>query len=406
MNGIVNSLVNTTLDSIEVIMNKLSNSEQMQILKEEESPIEDLITSKDYPLEMKHIVTSDRYILRVYRIPGPKGTDAAEQTKEPKPPVLVVHGIIDSSDSFVCNEEELCIPFVLANCGFDVWILNTRGNKHSRFHLEYSTDDEEFWNFSFNEVGKYDLPAVFDYIYKLTQQRLIYIGHSQGTTAFLAGASSQPYYYESRVKLFLALSPICRMTKVDSFVIKSLVSMRFDSLLTSTKQYEVLYHHDMTNRINSFLASKVPSLVGLFFSMITDENEGEINKKRLPVLMGHVPSGTSVKSLAHFCQIVRSEKFQFFDYGEDLNKEIYDNSEPPEYMVSNIKDVKIKIGLFCGKLDKFNNEEDNMWLEEQLGENVIFSKWFNTGHVGFLLPNDREWLDELIDLCVQYKREE
>ena len=57
---------------------------------------------------------------------------------------------------------------------------NSRGNKHSRFHRFLDPDyDKEYWDFSFYEMGKYDLPAVITYILTETGvQDLTYIGHS------------------------------------------------------------------------------------------------------------------------------------------------------------------------------------------------------------------------------------
>ena len=76
------------------------------------------------------------------------------------------------------------MAFFFADQGFDVWMNNSRGNRHSRFHRYHDPDhDAEFWDFSFQELGKYDQPAVIDYILKTTGvPNLTYIGHSQGTT--------------------------------------------------------------------------------------------------------------------------------------------------------------------------------------------------------------------------------
>jgi hypothetical protein len=65
-----------------------------------------------------------------------------------------------------------------------VWLNNSRGNCFSRDHKYIDPDnDEEFWDFSFHELGKYDLPAVFNYIIEQTGvKQLTYFGHSQGTT--------------------------------------------------------------------------------------------------------------------------------------------------------------------------------------------------------------------------------
>jgi hypothetical protein len=36
-----------------------------------------------------------------------------------------------------------------------------------------------YWNWSWDELAKFDLPAVFDYVYNETGQKIHYVGHSQ-----------------------------------------------------------------------------------------------------------------------------------------------------------------------------------------------------------------------------------
>lgn len=81
----------------------------------------------------------------------------------------------------ITNSEELSLAYTLANKGYDVWLGNNRGNKHSKEHTNLDVHSEEFWDFSFQEFAEYDLPAAFEYIGELTGRKINYIGHSQGT---------------------------------------------------------------------------------------------------------------------------------------------------------------------------------------------------------------------------------
>ena len=89
-----------------------------------------------------------------------------------------MHGLLGSSDAFIINDEDKALAFVLANRCYDVWIGNNRGNNHGNKHIKYSTQDEEFWDFSFEDMAVYDLPAAFGYIFNRTQKAITYIGHS------------------------------------------------------------------------------------------------------------------------------------------------------------------------------------------------------------------------------------
>ena len=77
-------------------------------------------------------------------------------------------GLLGSSDAFIINDENEALGFVLANNGYDVWLGNNRGNKHGRNHKKLSTNDKAFWDFSFEEMAIYDIPAAFHYIFTVT----------------------------------------------------------------------------------------------------------------------------------------------------------------------------------------------------------------------------------------------
>ena len=77
--------------------------------------------------------------------------------------------------------------FELSRWGYDVWLANTRGNLFSRRHRQLDPDlDEEFWDFTFEDVGRYDTKAVIIFILNHTKaKKLDYIGHSMGCTVLL-----------------------------------------------------------------------------------------------------------------------------------------------------------------------------------------------------------------------------
>ena len=48
-------------------------------------------------------------------------------------------------------------------------------------HISLVRESNEYWNWSFEEMAKYDMPAVIDYIYQNTSEPINYVGHSQGS---------------------------------------------------------------------------------------------------------------------------------------------------------------------------------------------------------------------------------
>jgi gastric triacylglycerol lipase len=100
--------------------------------------------------------------------------------------------LLYSSDTWLINDEALAPGFMFANSNYDVWLGNSRGNKHSRRHIKLNPDkDAVFWSFSFQHMADYDLPAVFKFINNLTNQTIHYFGHSQGTIQMHIALSKQ-----------------------------------------------------------------------------------------------------------------------------------------------------------------------------------------------------------------------
>ena len=67
---------------------------------------------------------------------------------------------------------------------------NTRGNTYSKNHtrLDTCSSCRDFWNFGWQEAGRFDLAGVIDYILNVTgNDGVYYVGHSQGTTEYLVG---------------------------------------------------------------------------------------------------------------------------------------------------------------------------------------------------------------------------
>lgn len=71
---------------------------------------------------------------------------------------------------------------------------------------------------SWQEMAEYDLPAVIHYILNVTEaESLFYIGHSQGT--LIANAQfSVDQELASKIRLFVAMAPIAKVTHVKGFL--------------------------------------------------------------------------------------------------------------------------------------------------------------------------------------------
>lgn len=171
-----------------------------------------------YPAEAHKVVTQDGYILTVFRIQK-KGSTIKSGLK----PILLQHGLLDSSDTWLINDENLAPGFIFANGNYDVWMGNSRGNKHSRNHTKFNPDkDKQFWEFSFQHMADFDLPAVFAYIHNITQQKIHYFGHSQGTMQMHIALAKRNPVVEGFLDKYFGFGPVAYVTNQNSSVINLL----------------------------------------------------------------------------------------------------------------------------------------------------------------------------------------
>lgn len=77
-------------------------------------------------------------------------------------PVLLLHGLMHSSEVWVVNGRSGSVGFALADAGFDVWLGNNRGNRYSSKHQSKHVRSDEYWDFSVDDMARYDVPAMVD----------------------------------------------------------------------------------------------------------------------------------------------------------------------------------------------------------------------------------------------------
>ena len=81
--------------------------------------------------------------------------------------MLFVHGLLGSSQQWIENGPGKAWGLVSVDTGlYDAWFINLRGNRYSREHESLEADAEPaFWDFSFEEFGKFDIPAAIKAIH-------------------------------------------------------------------------------------------------------------------------------------------------------------------------------------------------------------------------------------------------
>ncbi|KAK4150352.1 Alpha/Beta hydrolase protein [Chaetomidium leptoderma] len=142
-----------------------------------------------------------------FRPPKQKPTVNNGNKQKPKFPVLLMHGLLQSSGAYCVNDDD-SLAFYLAKSGFDVWLGNNRcGFDPQHTLLDYG--DPRMWCWNIRQMGVFDLPALASRVLHQTGfSKLGLVAHSQGTTQTLVAlAKEQRPDLGARLTVFCALAP-------------------------------------------------------------------------------------------------------------------------------------------------------------------------------------------------------
>lgn len=330
----------------------------------------ELIRKYGYPCEEHRVHTADGYILTVHRIPGSQSS----APRRGKTVAFLQHGVLDSSAAWILMGPQHGLAYLLADRGYDVWLGNARGNRYSRAHREHNPDGKRsarrrFWRFSWHEIGVADLPAMLDYVREGTGvERLHYVGHSQGTTAFWVMASMRPEYNE-RILSMNALAPIAYLSRVRSPFLRAM-TLALDAADTAASVLG-MYEFMPNTRLMREVGRRVCHRDGLFRRVCSNVmfllggfNAAQLNESMVPVMLGHVPAGASTEQMVHYGQLMRSDRFGQYDHGWLANWREYGSLRPPVY---DLRKVWAPVVLHYSLNDWLADPRDVQRLQRELG---------------------------------------
>uniref|UniRef100_A0A672TSF6 Lipase n=1 Tax=Strigops habroptila TaxID=2489341 RepID=A0A672TSF6_STRHB len=334
----------------------------------------EIIRYHGYPSEEYEVTTEDGYILSVYRIPAGRNRK--------KPVVFLQHAFLGDATHWISNLPNNSLGFILADAGYDVWMGNSRGNTWSLKHKTLNPSQKAFWQFSFTEMGKYDIPAELYFIMNKTGQKdVYYVGHSEGTTSGFIAFSTYPELAK-RVKIFCALGPVTSCSYSTSPLIK--ITNLPEPLLRV-----FLWPHTL-------LPTSVTALITAFITLLLSL------QSRTDVYVGHSPAGTSVQNIIHWHQVQLSAgQLQAYDYGSKENMKKYNQSTPPAYK---IEEISTPIAVWSGGQDEFADPKDMAKLLPQI-KNLLYHEHFPSwGHLDFIwgLDATEKMYQKIVELMTKF----
>ncbi|XP_030554265.1 lipase 3 [Drosophila novamexicana] len=333
--------------------------------------------------EEHRVQTVDGYQLTVQRIPPPRN-----QSCPTLQPFVLMHGLIGSAADFVAAGRASALAFQLHARCFDVWLPNARGTTESRRHRTLSARQPAFWDFSWHEIGVYDLPAIVEHVLAVTGQRqLHYVGHSQGTTVLLVLLAQRPDFnaWFSSVAL---LAPIAYLQHLSSLPLRLLASdpAGVTLLLNQLGLHELLPATPLSQVGGQlFCSPALPTyaLCTLLTSLYVGFSEYPLDRSIFPRILETTPAGISRGQLLHFGQLINSGKFQQYDYSSArLNSLRYGQATPPTYQLEN---VRLNLMLFYGNRDALSSRRDVQHLVRELrNSRVKLYQVRGYNHIDFL----------------------
>jgi lysosomal acid lipase/cholesteryl ester hydrolase len=236
--------------------------------------------------------------------------------------------------TWLLNDPEENLPMILADRGYDVWIANTRGTRFSRRHKSLDPRQPKFWNWSWDELVTFDLPAVFDHVYKETGQKINYVGHSLGTLIALASFSEGRLV--DQLKSAALLSPIAYLSHMNT-ALGVVAARSFVGEITTL--VGLAEFNPKGEAVANFLKG-LCAYPGVdcydLMSAITGRNCC-LNVSTVDLFLKNEPQSTSTKNMVHLAQTVRNGVLAKFNYGRaDYNLMHYGETSPPIYNLSNI----------------------------------------------------------------------
>ncbi|KAH6925015.1 hypothetical protein HPB50_027167 [Hyalomma asiaticum] len=263
--------------------------------------------------------------------------------------------------------------FLFADAGFDVWSMNSREASRYSNHTTLSKDDPEYWKFSFDEIGRYDIAAVVDHVLNVTgARRLTLLGLSQGVPTLLVFLSTRPEYND-KVDLVVAYGPVANVSHLEPPF--SLVLPLTPLIAVSAPMRPQAGYLEASEGLSEFLAKMCVIFTGdvcsLSITLTLSSSPYQLNETRTPVYIGHYPIGTTIQNFKHYHQMYKARDFVMYNHGSKENRKRYGQARPPAYPLERIT---TPWAVFSSEGDVVADPRDVEDLVARLGPSVLLHR--------------------------------
>lgn len=372
----------------------------------------DVITELGYPYEAIRVVTEDGYVLLLERIPR----------RDARKVVYLQHGVFDSSMGWVSNGVVGSPAFAAFDQGYDVFLGNFRGLV-SREHVNKNLSSRQYWNYSINEHGTEDIPAIIEKIHEVKTSELAESsqvdpeeetnGDDQPFTLCtichsLGGAAILMYIITRRIEE--------KPHRLSRLILLSPAGFHEDSTFVFTFMEYLFYWMApilaplvpgfyIPTRFFRMLVNKLardfhnyPAVGGLVQTLMSylvgGDSSNWVGVIGLPHYNMNDMPGVSFGVAHHLAQMKRTRKFIMFDYGSAAaNMNIYGSPEPldlGEYYGL----IDVPVDIVAGRKDKVirpSMVRKHYKLMKDSGVEVSYNE-FEYAHLDFTFSHREELL--------------
>ncbi len=315
------------------------------------------IANLNLNLEEVKVTTEDRYVNTVWVVTS---KDTSKRNGES---VILIHGLLDGGFSWLVNEEN-SLAKILCDQGYIVYLPYVRGSIFSNSHLDYNSNvSSKYWDFSFDEMAKYDVPAIINLVKKRDNvEKVIYIGYSQGSLLFFLEYMNDPEFMEKSVKKFVALGPVPNVNHSSHPIFKILQKTKILNFILNEKFMD--FPEEIMKIIMPFYnPKKKKSLINKMFTYFYggkhDTKRFNFTKYGKNLLM-YQPCGTSLQNMKHWIQMYSTKKVRKYDYGKIKNLFYYKSFSPPAYDLNKMKKYSIPSLMTISDADPYSNTQDTL----------------------------------------------
>ncbi|XP_022688816.1 gastric triacylglycerol lipase-like isoform X1 [Varroa jacobsoni] len=364
--------------------------------------VEELVRSRGFEFETHEVTTKDGYIIEMHRVYHKKFSNSV------RPALMLGLPLFCTSAITVVDYRNNTAAYLFADAGYDVWLMNVRGNRFGRRHvfLDPVKDKLAFYDFTHLDIAEFDFPMQIDYVIQYTGQTKVYLtGVSQGAAAAFALLSKRPEYNSKvhAIASYGGFRSLCFSSNVGVVVFSKLAWPLSDLLLNIEYLAALFLSFSPVGR----LCARAGNFCGTLMTYVGFKSDHYFNVSRFALYLEHVPAGTSLKTFVYYAQTRQtgcdgSVRDYDYDQGaltsllislgwkESMNVKKYGTPEPP---LLDAKNIQVPIKIYYSDGDDFVPFKEVQRMAKDIGipsSNLHRIADDRFSHVNFVFNKDRK----------------